>query len=104
MRTLLHRPVGRRTILKQGIGLLSAPWLVGPRLNAAGRLTDMRLGIECLLSDYEAQAFEMARELDRLNTERRSIEADMHQSARTSPAGAHLATRAAGGRPRPLKT
>jgi single-stranded-DNA-specific exonuclease len=56
-------------------------FLLGPRLNAAGRLTDMRLGIECLLSDDEAQAFEMARELDRLNTERRSIEADMHQSA-----------------------
>ncbi|MGH8742629.1 MAG: single-stranded-DNA-specific exonuclease RecJ, partial [Burkholderiales bacterium] len=56
-------------------------FLLGPRLNAAGRLTDMRLGIECLLSDDAAQAFEMARELDRLNTERRSIEADMHQSA-----------------------
>jgi single-stranded-DNA-specific exonuclease len=56
-------------------------FLLGPRLNAAGRLTDMRLGIECLLSDDETKAAEMARELDRLNTERRSIEADMHQSA-----------------------
>lgn len=35
MDTMLQRPVGRRTILKQGIGLLSAPWLIAPRLNAA---------------------------------------------------------------------
>lgn len=56
-------------------------FLIGPRLNAAGRLTDMRLGIECLLSENDAQALEIARELDRLNSERRSIEADMHQGA-----------------------
>jgi single-stranded-DNA-specific exonuclease len=62
-------------------GAYDLGFLLGPRLNAAGRLTDMRLGIECLLSDDAAQAFEMARELDRLNTERRSIEAEMHQNA-----------------------
>jgi single-stranded-DNA-specific exonuclease len=56
-------------------------FLLGPRLNAAGRLTDMTLGIECLLSDDAERALAMARELDRLNTERRSIEAHMHQSA-----------------------
>ena len=54
---------------------------VGPRLNAAGRLEDMSLGIECLLSEDPAQAMAMAQRLDALNRERRSIEADMHESA-----------------------
>jgi single-stranded-DNA-specific exonuclease len=62
-------------------GAYDLGFLLGPRLNAAGRLTDMRLGIECLLSDDDERAISMARELDRLNTERRSIEAEMHQSA-----------------------
>jgi single-stranded-DNA-specific exonuclease len=53
----------------------------GPRLNAAGRLDDMTLGIECLLCDDPARAVEMARELDRLNRERRLIEAQMQDEA-----------------------
>ncbi len=52
-------------------------FVVGPRLNAAGRLDDMALGIECLLADSEEQAFAMAQQLDALNRARREIEADM---------------------------
>jgi len=54
---------------------------VGPRLNAAGRLDDMSLGIECLLTENQSIAFELARELDSLNKERREIESTMQQQA-----------------------
>ncbi len=54
---------------------------VGPRLNAAGRLTDMALGIECLITDDAARAQAIAQELDTLNRQRRGIEADMQESA-----------------------
>ncbi|MGA9855985.1 MAG: single-stranded-DNA-specific exonuclease RecJ [Gammaproteobacteria bacterium] len=54
---------------------------VAPRLNAAGRLTDMSLGIECLLADDPAQARELAVRLDTLNHERRHIEARMQEDA-----------------------
>ena len=54
---------------------------VGPRLNAAGRLDDMSLGIECLLSDSPEQAMTLATELDTLNRERREVEASMQQDA-----------------------
>ena len=54
---------------------------VGPRVNAAGRLTDMTVGIECLLADDPPRASELARQLDELNRERRSIEADMQLDA-----------------------
>ncbi len=57
---------------------------LGPRLNAAGRLEDMALGIECLLSDDPVHALQLAQQLDALNRERRAIEADMLQSAETS--------------------
>ena len=53
----------------------------GPRLNAAGRLTDMGRGIECLLSEREDVAMGIARELDALNAERREIEAGMQAQA-----------------------
>ena len=53
----------------------------GPRLNAAGRLTDMRRGIECLLSEDEGEAMRIAGELDALNAERREIEAGMQAQA-----------------------
>ena len=55
-------------------------FVVGPRLNAAGRLTDMALGIECLLAG-EAAAATMARELDALNRQRRAVEAEMEAGA-----------------------
>lgn len=54
---------------------------LGPRLNAAGRLADMALGIECLATDDLARALNIARELDTLNRERRAIEADMQADA-----------------------
>ena len=54
---------------------------VGPRLNAAGRLTDMRLGIECLLSDDLVQAENMALQLDGLNRERQQIQSTMQEEA-----------------------
>jgi len=54
---------------------------LGPRLNAAGRLEDMSLGIECLLTDDEGCALEMAHRLDALNQERRRIEQQMKQEA-----------------------
>jgi len=54
---------------------------VGPRLNAAGRIDDMSLGINCLLAEDPEQAHRLATELDRLNRERRSIETEMKQQA-----------------------
>jgi single-stranded-DNA-specific exonuclease len=62
-------------------GAYDLGYVVGPRVNAAGRLTDIALGIECLLADDPARASELARQLDALNRERRSIEADMQASA-----------------------
>jgi single-stranded-DNA-specific exonuclease len=56
-------------------------FLLAPRLNAAGRLSDMGLGIECLVTDDRGRALDIARRLDDLNRERRSIEADMQEQA-----------------------
>ena len=56
-------------------------FVLGPRLNAAGRLADMSLGIECLVTDDEARAANCAQELDRLNRERRKIESEMLDEA-----------------------
>jgi single-stranded-DNA-specific exonuclease len=56
-------------------------FIVGPRLNAAGRLEDMSLGIRCLLSDNPAEATQLAAQLDELNRARREIEADMQEAA-----------------------
>ncbi len=56
-------------------------FVLGPRLNAAGRLDDMSVGIECLISNDAGAAARIARELDTLNRERRSIEAGMHDNA-----------------------
>lgn len=54
---------------------------LGPRINAAGRLSDMTLGIECLLTDDPARAEELARTLDGINRERREIEGEMREQA-----------------------
>ena len=54
---------------------------LGPRINAAGRLDDMTLGIECLLSDDPARAAELAQRLDGINRERREIEGGMREQA-----------------------
>ncbi len=56
-------------------------FMLGPRLNAAGRLADMRLGIECLLTDDFAQAVSLAKQLDRINRDRRQVQADMQEQA-----------------------
>ncbi|MEO8039675.1 MAG: single-stranded-DNA-specific exonuclease RecJ [Betaproteobacteria bacterium] len=56
-------------------------FVVGPRLNAAGRLEDMTVGIDCLLTDDQATASRLAARLDALNRDRREIEADMQASA-----------------------
>jgi len=69
-------------------------FIIGPRLNAAGRLADMGLGIECLITDDEARAANCAQQLDRLNRERRRIEGEMLDEASAAldavaePAGA----------------
>ncbi|MFN3629572.1 MAG: single-stranded-DNA-specific exonuclease RecJ [Casimicrobiaceae bacterium] len=56
-------------------------FILGPRINAAGRLEDMRLGIECLATEDAERAAEIAQRLDQLNQERRAIEADMRDEA-----------------------
>jgi len=56
-------------------------FVVAPRLNAAGRLTDMSVGIECLLTREAARAADLAQQLDALNRSRREIEAGMQDSA-----------------------
>ena len=56
-------------------------FMLGPRLNAAGRIDDMTLGIECLLADDPVTAQRLAQQLDTLNRERRGIEADMQDEA-----------------------
>ena len=68
------RQARRATAFDLGFGL-------GPRLNAAGRLADMGLGIECLLADDPVRAMTLAQQLDSMNVERRQIEAEMHASA-----------------------
>jgi single-stranded-DNA-specific exonuclease len=54
---------------------------LGPRINAAGRLADMTLGIECLLTDDAARAAELAQQLDAINRERREVESGMRELA-----------------------
>lgn len=57
---------------------------IGPRLNAAGRLEDMSLGIECLITDDLNRASQIAEQLDQLNSSRREIEQEMQQQAMKS--------------------
>lgn len=68
------RTLGRMTAADLGYAL-------APRLNAAGRLEDMRMGIECLLAEDFDTAYPLAQELDNLNAERRHIEQQMHAQA-----------------------
>ena len=62
-------------------GAADLAFFVAPRLNAAGRLDDMSVGIECLLADDLGQAQALAEQLDRLNSERRQLQADMQDEA-----------------------
>lgn len=80
--------LGRRrceTLVASDLG-----FAVGPRLNAAGRLDDMALGIECLLTDDTRRAQDMAAQLDAMNSQRRSIEADMREQAMAALQDLHL--------------
>jgi single-stranded-DNA-specific exonuclease len=74
----LFRAAGRETRQASPFDL---GYAIGPRLNAAGRMADMTLGIECLLTDDEGRAWELARQLNEINIERREIEVDMQESA-----------------------
>jgi single-stranded-DNA-specific exonuclease len=74
----LFRAAGRDARNASGFDLGFA---LGPRLNAAGRLSDMSLGIECLTTDDVGRAWELAQQLDAMNRERREIEAGMQQQA-----------------------
>jgi single-stranded-DNA-specific exonuclease len=76
--TALLRVAGRNASRAQAADLGFA---AGPRLNAAGRLDDMSLGIRCLLAEQDDRALALAEELDRLNRERRLIEHDMKRQA-----------------------
>ncbi|HEX2829498.1 MAG TPA: single-stranded-DNA-specific exonuclease RecJ [Burkholderiales bacterium] len=62
-------------------GAYDLGFVLGPRLNAAGRLDDMSLGIECLVTDDANRALAIAMRLDELNRERREIEVQMQDSA-----------------------
>jgi len=68
------RETGRAATFDLGFAL-------GPRLNAAGRLADMALGIECLTTDDPSRAMNIAQQLDAINRERRTIEAGMRDDA-----------------------
>jgi len=74
----LFRVAGRESRSATGFDLGFA---LGPRINAAGRLADMTLGIECLVTDDAVRAMEIAEALDGINRERRDIEATMQESA-----------------------
>ncbi|MEY3018160.1 MAG: hypothetical protein RL336_1295 [Pseudomonadota bacterium] len=69
-----NRPIDR--VLASDIG-----FAIGPRLNAAGRLDDMTIGITCLLEDDPARALSLAAVLDDFNRDRRAIETGMQQQA-----------------------
>jgi single-stranded-DNA-specific exonuclease len=74
----LFRAAGRDARAACGFDLGFA---LGPRLNAAGRLADMSLGIECLCTDDPGRAWALAEQLDAMNRERREIEAGMQEQA-----------------------
>ena len=74
----LFRVAGRES---RSAGAFDLGFALGPRINAAGRLADMTLGIECLVTDDPGRAMEIAQQLDAINHERREIEATMQESA-----------------------
>ena len=74
----IFRAAGREPAKATSIDL---GFIVGPRLNAAGRLADMSPGIEALITDDETRALNIAQQLDTLNRERKEIESDMQAQA-----------------------
>ncbi len=69
------------------VGAFDLGFAIAPRINAAGRLADMTLGIECLLTDDASRAAELASQLDAINRERREVEAGMREQAERTLAG-----------------
>lgn len=65
----------------RGASTFDLGFALGPRINAAGRLADMSLGIRCLITDDEGEALALARQLDDINRDRREIEATMREQA-----------------------
>jgi single-stranded-DNA-specific exonuclease len=76
----LLRRAGREP---RSAGSLDLGFALGPRINAAGRLSDISLGVECLLADDEGEAERLAALLDDMNRERREIEVGMSEQAMT---------------------
>ena len=74
----LFQVAGRQPLLASSFDLGFA---LGPRLNAAGRLRDMTLGIECLSTDDAQRAADLAQQLDAINRERKTLEGDMREQA-----------------------
>ena len=87
----LFRVAGREA---ERAGTFDLGFALGPRLNAAGRLADMALGIECLVTDDLGRALNIAQQLDQLNRERRTIETDMQDQAMAILDGIEAAERA----------
>ena len=87
----LFRVAGREA---ERAGTFDLGFMLGPRLNAAGRLADMALGIECLVTDDLGRALNIAQQLDQLNRERRGIETDMQDQASVLLEGIEAAERA----------
>ena len=86
MRRGLVQPGIRALFAVAGRSLESAStfdlgFAVGPRINAAGRLADMSLGIACLVTDDDAHALALARQLDQINKDRKQIEVQMREQA-----------------------
>jgi single-stranded-DNA-specific exonuclease len=88
----LLRVAGRSPAQATGFDL---GFIAGPRLNAAGRLADMSLGIECLIADDDSRATRIAQQLDQLNRERRRIEGEMLDEALVAAAAIEAAPGAA---------
>lgn len=86
MRKGLMRPGIRALFQVSGTSFRSASasdlgFRIGPRINAAGRLADMSIGIRCLITDDENKAQQLAEELDQINQQRRHIEHEMNEQA-----------------------
>lgn len=67
--------------LPQQIQSRDLGFVLGPRINAAGRMDSMRIGIECLLAQDFGQAYDLAKQLDQLNLDRRQVEQTMREQA-----------------------
>ena len=82
-----HMPLGMKALLEvagKGASTLSVQdlgFILGPRINAAGRLSDMRQGIECLITDDPIKAHALAKTLEDINQSRKGIEVEMKEQA-----------------------